>query len=382
MKRVRTNIYLLIFVLLSTLVTTVYQAPQASAAQIVTRSVQLIAGATDGGSKPGGVVNHAFTFTLPTAATVGSIKFEYCTIAVQEACVRPTNMDATSATFGNETGSAVTGFSKLSSGLNNFIATRSAAAIGASSVVKIQLNSVTNPSTANYTFFVRITAYSGTDGSTGAGDTGTVAASTANPIVLSGTMPETLIFCAGATVTKTGGVPDCTTATPGNIAFNQLFSPTDTATATSQMAASTNAGSGYAITVNGATLTIPSSSYTIPAMVNTDLGAPIARTRGISQFGLNLAANTVATSTIAVGALLDPLTSTDTVNLKGQVRSDYSVTDAFKYFSGDIIAASDNISAGPTNAQIYTVSYIADVAGNQIAGTYVATLTYICTPTY
>ncbi len=373
MRSVRGISYLLSALMVFTTVTFVYQSPVAEAAQITDRSLQLVAGATDGGSKPGGVVNHAFTFTLPTSGTVGSIKFEYCTVAVQVACTAPTGMNATAATFGNETGSSVTGFSKLSSTANSFIATRAAASISANSVVKIQLNSVTNPTTTNYTFFVRITSYSGTDGATGAVDSGSVAASTATQIVLTGVMPETLIFCTGGTVSTTSGVPDCTTATSGAINFNQLFSPTDTATATSQMAASTNAGSGYSITVNGATLT--SGSNTIPPMTTA-----ATRTRGISEFGMNLKANTVATSTVAIGAEVAP--APNATDLRGQAQTGYNTVDTFKYNSGDVVAASNYTVAGPTNAQIFTSSYIVDVAGNQMAGTYVATLTYICTPTY
>lgn len=373
MRSVRAKLYFMSAILAIAGITSAYEAPSAQAAQITDRSLQLVAGATDGGSKPGGVVNHAFTFTLPTAGTVGSIKFEYCTVAVQVACVAPTGMNATAATFGNETGSAVTGFSKLSSTANSFIATRAAAATAANAVVKIQLNNVTNPTPTNYTFFVRITSYTGTDGATGAVDAGTVAASTATQIVLTGVMPETLIFCTGGTVSKTAGVPDCTTATSGAISFNQLFSPTDTATATSQMAASTNAGSGYAITVNGATLT--SGSNTIPPMTTA-----ATRTRGKSEFGMNLKANTTATSTVAIGAEVDlPPNGTD---LRGQAQTGYNTVDTFKYNSGDVVAASNFNVAGPTNAQIFTSSYIVDVAGNQMAGTYVATLTYICTPTY
>jgi hypothetical protein len=351
----------------------VYSAPEAYAAQITARSLQLVAGVSDGGSKPGGVVNHAFTFTLPTAATLGSIKFEYCTVAVQVACVAPTGMSASAATFGNETGSAVTGFSMGTRTANSFILTRTAAGISAGSIVKVQANGITNPTPTNYTFFVRISSYTGTDGATGVTDTGSVAASTANQITVTGIMPETLIFCTGATVAKTSGVPDCTTATSGAINFNQLFSPTDTATATSQMAASTNAVSGYSITVNGTTLT--NGVYTIPGMTTA-----ATRTRGKSEFGMNLKLNTTSTSTVAVGAEID--TAPNGTDLRGQAKTGYNTVDTFKFSSGDVVAASDFNVAGPTNAQIYTVSYIADVAGNQIAGTYVATLTYICTPTF
>ena len=36
----------------------------------------------------------------------------------------------------------------------------------------------------------------------------------------------------------------------------------------------------------------------------------------------------------------------------------------------------------PHEAQVYTASYIVNVAGNTYAGTYTTTLTYICTPTF
>lgn len=375
--RGKLHIWGLCIVLVAAAITSVYSAPSAHADQITTRSLTLVAGATDGGSKPGGVVNHAFVFTVPSVGNqnIGSIKFEYCTVAVQVACVAPTGMNASAATFGNETGSAVTGFSMVAGSrtANSYHITRTAASVAANSVIKVQINSVTNPTPTNYTFFVRITTFSGTDGATGPVDTGSVAASTATQIVVTGVMPEALTFCTGATISKTLGIPDCTTATPGAINFNQLFSPSDTATATSQMAAGTNAASGYVITVNGTTLT--SGGNTIPAMTTA-----AAKTRGKSEFGLNLKLNTVSTSTIAVGAEVDA--APDATNLRGQAKTGYNTVDTFKFNSGDVVAASDFNTAGPTNPQIFTVSYIADVAGNQISGTYVATLTYICTPTY
>jgi len=378
MRIVRGKLYIwgLCIVLVAAAVTSVYSAPSAHANGITIRSLTLVQGASlEGGSKPGGVVNHAFVFTVPSVGStnIGSMKFEYCTVAVQVACVPPTGMSASAATFGNETGSAVTGFSMGTKTANSFILTRTTASVAPNSIVKVQANGITNPTPTNYTFFVRITTYTAIDGATGLVDSGSVAASTATQITVTGVMPEALTFCTGATVAKTLGVPDCTTATAGAITFNQLFSPSDTATATSQMAASTNAASGYVITVNGTTLT--SGGNTIPAMTTA-----ATRTHGKSEFGLNLKLNTVATSTIAVGAEVDA--APDGTNLRGQAKTGYNTVDTFKFATGDVVAASDNTVAGPTNAQIFTASYIADVAGNQISGTYVATLTYICTPTY
>jgi hypothetical protein len=353
-------------------VTSVYKAPTVHAAQITTRSLTLLANGAVGGSTPAGVVNHKFDFTLPSNTSVGSIKFEYCTIAsVTEGCVAPTDLNSSSATFGGESGA--TGFSIGSATVNTVTIAR-ASATAATGAVSYTLNSVLNPSPANYTFFVRISTFASLDGTGTAIDTGTVAASTANPIQLTGIMPESLIFCTGATIALTvNGDPDCSTATGGVIAFNQLFSPTDTATATSQMAASTNALTGYAITVNGPTLT--SGSATIPAMATAATG-----TKGQSQFGMNLRLNTTATSTVAAGGEITPVS--DGGDLRAQALTGYATADTFKFTTGDVVADSGFNTPGPTNAQRYTATYIANVAGNQLAGTYTTTLTYVCTATY
>jgi hypothetical protein len=347
-----------------------FQAEPAGAAQITTRTLTLQAGATDGGSMPQGVVNHQFTFTTATTGNVGSIEFEYCTTA-SGTCTTPTNLVTTSATLGTQTGA--TGFTMVNTTNGSPYITRTSASIASSTALTYQLQSVTNPGPTVQTFFVRISTFASTDTTGGATDTGTVAASTNTQIVLTGTMPESLIFCTGATISTTSGIPDCTTATAGAISFNQLFSPTDTATATSQMAASTNAASGYSITVNGVTLT--SGSNTIPAMTSATTGV-----KGTGQFGLNLKLNTTATSTVAVGA--EVAAPADGVDLRGQAATGYNTVDTFKFVSGDSVANSANGGAGPTNAQIFTSSYIVNVAGNQASGTYTSTLTYICTATF
>ena len=347
--------------------------------QITTRSLTLQAGATDGGSKPGGVVNHLFAFTLPSVGNpnVGSIKFQYCTTAANSpsspACVMPTGLVTTSATMGTQTGA--TGFTLVNTTNGSPYITRTTASIPAGTAVTYQLLTVTNPTTTNYTFFVRITDYASTDTTGAVIDSGTVAASTAQPIILTGTMPESLVFCTGGSVGTTSGVPDCATATSGSVSFDRLFSPIDTAVTTSQMAASTNAGSGYIITVNGVTLT--SGANTISAMT---VAGGTAGVRGTSQFGLNLKANTVATSTPAVGTEVAP--AANGTNYRGEAVGGYSTVDKFKFIDNNTVADSANGGAGGTDAQIFTVSYIVNVPGSQPAGTYTTTLTYICTPTF
>jgi hypothetical protein len=351
-----------------------------SAAQITTRRLTLQAAGTNGGSKPGAAVNHFFEFTLPSATSVGSIKFQYCTTAAKVDngldCNVPTGLSTAAATLGSESG--VTGFTGVDGTTTPgvVVLSRGAASGITPGAVSYQLQNITNPSAANETFHVRISTYTALDATGTAIDSGTVTASTARQLDLSGTMPESLVFCTAETVSldaATSTVPDCSTATDGTIAFNQLFSPTDTATAKSQMAASTNAGGGYAITVNGTTLT--SGSNTVTAMA-----APGGIVRGTSQFGLNLKANTTATSTVAIGNEVAP--ASDTTRYKGQASAGYNTVDAFKFANNEAVAKSDDGGAGGSDAQIFTVSYIVNVPGNQPAGTYATTLTYICTPTF
>lgn len=350
-----------------------FQGNTAYAAQITQRSLTLEGVGVDGGSKPNGVVNHFFQFTVPTTGSaIGSIKFEYCTTATGASCTMPVGLVTTSATLLNE-GVNATGFTMVNTTNGSPYITRTAANPTAGAL-SYRLGAVTNPTAVNTSFFVRISTYANTTATGTPIDTGTVTASTATAIQLTGTMPESLIFCTGATVgVNGGGVPDCTTASAGAVEFNQLFSPTDTATAKSQMAASTNATNGYSITVAGTTLT--SGSNTIPAMTAT--ATPV---RGTSQFGMNLKANTTGVSTIAIGNEVAPVSNG--TDRRGQASVDYRVVDQFKFGTGNSVAASDFNTPGPTNAQIFTVSYIVNVAGSQIAGSYTSTLTYICTPTF
>lgn len=284
------------------------------------------------------------------------------------ACTMPTGLVTTSATLMHEEG----GFTLVNTTNGEPYLTRTGGG-ALSGAYTYRLGSITNPTTTNLTFFVRISTYNSEDATGTALDKGTVTAATATPIILEGTMPESLVFCTGATIGLNAGlVPDCATATSGNIPFNQLFSPTDTATATSQMAASTNAGAGYSITVNGPTLS--SGSNQISAMSGA---GPVDGTRGVSQFGLNLMQNAATAYSPAVGT--DIAVVSNGTNYNAQPTTNYGQTTKFKFDSGDVVA---NSNSKGSDAQIMTVSYIVNVPGSQPAGTYTTTLTYICTPTY
>jgi hypothetical protein len=267
--------------------------------------------------------------------------------------------------------------------------------VDGSSSASIELTNVTNPdgtdcTTVNCTFFVRITTYTSNDGSGTPVDTGTVAAAVNTQIHLTGTMPESLIFCTGGKISlNTNSIPDCTTATSGEIKFNQLFSPTSTTYATSQMAASTNAEQGYVITVGGPTLKSGSTNK-INAIGDTPVDS--ATTIGSSKFGLNLAADTGAPTFAPDGAdSADVTPAPNGTNFMGKATANFltggdaaTAKYAFNDQALNTVAKSDNGTgtSGPTDSQIFTATYMVNVSGSQPAGTYDTTLTYICTPTF
>lgn len=349
-------------------------------------------GIADGGSMPGATVNHLFNFTVHnSAAQLGSITFQYCTtgepVTSGIGCEAPDGLDVSGATLAAD-GGDITGFTGLttssvddaSDGKVNTITISLAAPTAVSdSALSKEFTGIVNPTTTNQTFYVRISTYTSLDGTGTVNDAGTVAASTANPIYLSGTMPESLIFCTGHDISETNNVPDCSRASAGDIFFNQLFSSTSTAWATSQMAASTNAGTGYAITVNGPTLA--SGSNQITALGTGDVSKP-----GTSQFGMNLVADDDANAaTPAITPSSAAVTSpTGNTFYHGQPVAPYATggdasTATYAYATGDTVANSNSLASDP---QVFTATYMVNVPGHQPAGTYATTLTYICTATF
>jgi hypothetical protein len=227
-----------------------------------------------------------------------------------------------------------------------------------SGAVTLTFNNVTNPNNVNTTFYGWITTYSDAAWTPGnAIDSGVVAASTANQMTVSASVPETLTFCTGTSgITSTS----CSGATGTSVGLGTLTT-TSTGAATSQMGATTNAGSGYIITVNGTTLT--SGANTIAAMSSSTTS-----TQASSQFGINLVSNT----TPSIGT--NPSGAGSAAPFTG-----YGTTNNFKFNNGDTVATS---SGAADDFRLFTISYIANISNITPPGTYTTTLTYICTATY
>lgn len=325
-------------------------APQmALAAQVTSRSLTL------GSSAPSTATTYTFDFTTATTATFQSFQAQICDTA-SGSCSAPSGLTTTSSTLDS------TSLSGSWSVNNGTAGSLRGSATGASSTTsgsarQIVFGAVTNPSATNTTYYARITLYSDNAWSTPV-DTGTVAASTATQITLSGTMDESLVFCTGTSITGT----NCGTVAGSSVNFG-TFSSTSTSSGTSVMAASTNGTSGYAITVNGSTLTCScAGSPTIAA-----LATQTAASTGTAQFGANLRDN----ATPNIGS--DPSGSGS-----GTYTANYGTADQYRFVTGDSVAS----AGAATNANAFTVSYIVNVPGSQAAGSYSATMTYIATATF
>jgi hypothetical protein len=338
----------------------------AQAVAVTSRSVTL------GSSSASAVTTFAYSFKPGTSGNIGAIKLQICDSPIETAaCVNAGGSSGESFTSNSASILSQSGISGFVAGsgsppaptANTFWITNGTPQnVNNTTQVTVTLQNVRNPSATNTEFYARITTYSDSAG-TSEVDFGGVAVSTAQQITVSGVMPESLIFCVGATGT------DCTNMT-GSAVDLGVFSPVATNTGTSVMSASTNAGFGYVITINGSTLTSGLNSIAAMGTQSANSAGCVpscTATTGTAQFGTNVRLNT----TPAVGADVSGLGTA--TGFGG-----YNTANSFRFFTGDTVAS----VGGVTKSNLFTNSYIVNVGGDQAAGVYSATMTYICTATF
>lgn len=326
----------------------------ASAGQVTARSVKI------GSSLPNALTTYNFLFTLPTASTIQSVKFQACDTA-SGACTQTGAASGFSSSTGGPAtlAQAPTGLGAAGSWTINTADSTSLRIVNASNsgnpgAADVRFNNVHNPSAANSTFFIRITTYTGSDWTTGATDSGVVASSTAGQITVNANVDETLTFTlANASITLTP---------------NPLSAST-TGRGTSAMTVATNAANGYSVTYTGTTLTAAGTTGgTITAMSSGGASATGDGT-GLSQFGMNLRQNTTLGGTDKSG-----------IGTGGTYGTNYGTIDNFRFVpaGGEEVAK----SATPTNANTFTTTYIANIASTTPAGAYVGNVNYVATANF
>jgi hypothetical protein len=317
---------------------------QSSALELSNRSV------TTSTATPSAVASHTFQMTIASTAAIGSIVFEYCSNSplIQDGCTPPTGLSLSGAILAQQSGNTGFVIDTIDSTASRLVISRplaSAAEVPSS----YTFNNVINPSLNNETTYVRISTYSSTEGVGSYIDNGSVAFSTSTNFAVGAYVPPFLNLCVGVTVAA-----DCSQATGFGLDLGTL-TPQTTRTVTSQYAAATNDVTGFSTYVLGTTMT--SGNNIIPAMAS-----PESSLVGISEFGINLRAN----SRPIVGE--DPSgngTSTPT--------SDYDSPNLYSFIPGSEIASSPISS----DYNRMTVSYVVNVASTQPPGIYSTTITYL-----
>ena len=221
------------------------------------------------------------------------------------------------------------------------------AAVAASDIIIITYNnsSSTNPTTAG----AYVITISGTFGDSGSA---AVRILSDDQVRITATVDPTLTFTISDNDIGFGSL----SASDARFATGDAVGTT-TEAAAHTITASTNARSGYIITLNGSTLAdTASSSITISAIGAT----AAASTVGSEQFGVRYTAS----------------------GGTGIVTAPYN--DATPKWAFDTAAFPDQIASTATSSDTTTYSayYIANIAGSTEAGSYASTLTYIATATF
>lgn len=216
------------------------------------------------------------------------------------------------------------------------------------------LSGIRNPTDMSHSYAIRLHNYASTNGTGAPIDVGAVVTQVAGGISLETQVPPILLFCVGEQVSD-----DCVVV-DDDINYSDMgeITSSDTLTAESQMAAGTNASSGFVITANSAGMAAGTNVISSPA-------APTESRPGTDQFAINLVAN----NSPDVGN--DP----DGASINGVAAPGYDQADKFMYRNGDVVALAPNVSL----VRRFTVSYILNASPNLPAGVYTTTITYICT---
>lgn len=288
-------------------------------------------------------------FTLTTATTLGSINLEFCDNSPlpDQPCNIPPGLSINTATLSNQSGE--TGFAIDPSSTANSILLSRPASASFNIPVSYTFTNVTNPSTPNYTVYMRIYTFPTINGTGVETDKGAAAFSTSGTFGTSAFVPPHLDFCVGVTVDSRCASTSGDSVSFGDLAANKVSS------VTTQCAAATNDPTGYVIYSLGSTMT--SGNNVIPA-----INSPNPSIAGIAQFGINMRANNNPTKGENISG-----------DGTGFVMPNYNTPNLYAFSPGAAVAQATQA----TDFNVYTTTYVANITNSQPVGVYATTISYV-----
>lgn len=308
--------------------------------------------------KQSALSNHDIVFTTPTGVASGGIitltfqsDFNTGSVAFTDIDVLD---DGSQVTLAAAPSGATWGAVNTSSTVITL--TNGTTVVSPGSVIRIKIgtnatnqstgvNQITNPTTTG----AKTITIGGSFGDTGSI---TVQIITDDTVAVSATVQQSISFAISAN-TIAFGTLDSAAARYANTSTG---SASDTVAHT--LAVGTNASTGYAITVQGATLTSQQNSgNTITATGST----PAASSTGTEQFGI------YATKSGGVNGTIDPT---------------FATASSFGYDATAATAAAFATGTSATNTETYSLHYLANISALTEAGTYTTSLTYVATANF
>jgi len=298
---------------------------------------------------PGATTSYKVSFRYMSSQPIGSVEMLFCNDPIPyHECVTPQGMNVSNAVLNDQTGE--TGFSILSKSTNRIVLSREASA-NINSASAYTFNNIINPASSSQSFSIRLKSFASTNGTGPQVDFGSVMGQVTDGLVIQTQVPPMLIFCLAEEV-----MDSCVGTNDNFFTDMGTLDPKTTLTAQSQMAVGTNASGGFAITVNGTSMTAANNVVESPT-------SPIKSTPGKNQFGINLVEN------------IDPAVGK---NPEGEFTNavaslNYATPDKYMFVPGDVVAYSPNVSL----MKKFTVSYILNTSPTLRAGVYSTTVNFI-----
>lgn len=355
------------------------------------------AGATD--------ATYDVSFATATAASLGGMVIDFCANSpiVGDTCTAPTGFNTNDAALvlANQSGVTDWAVDVADSTANQLTFTRTAAAVAAGVTISLDLggagasDGITNPTTANQTFYARILTFTTAAGaqaytSTAPGaepplvDAGGIALSTASQITVTAKVQERLTFCV---YTSAANYADCSAVSGSAVTLGDTNGVLSDAgpfvDKNAKYNVSTNASSNVTIRAKGATLT--SGSFTI-----SQIGATAAASAaGTEQFGICTYRDTGGGSAgLTPAGPYDDGNCSATTQTAGTATPGGAGTALFAYdtsTAGDNLTTTfgDTIATKTPGAQSTGVLvFIGNISTTTEPGIYTATLTFIATGNY